>query len=395
MDRLLVLGNGFDLACGLKSSYSDFFAYRFNELFEEKKKEKDNKADVFQRAQDYRKDNLKKLINIAIHSNIYSCNFWDIVFLLQSAGDAPLSSGSNWCDVEVTIKKVVTAAFFDSSEKPYIKEKISDYLTTDTDALIMSLKQLYSKRGRQQLTIFLLNELNKFEKNFSEYIMKSKNSNSEYQARVGKVLDELLTPMFLLEWQHQKKSIKHTSSILSFNYSLDKSDDFVYNMNIDKWINIHGYVGNEKGEYANSPIFGIDSNNINESDPRIVFTKTFRVANGIVNYIQPLPKQVDSISFYGHSLSEADYSYFESLFDMYHVYSSKVSLYFYFGAFSPESSIKWEEKNSKLRRQMTVKIYNLFSHYGKSLKENHGANLFHRLLLENRIHVIDRRGDRR
>ncbi|WP_270641779.1 hypothetical protein [Ligilactobacillus salivarius] len=32
MKQLIVLGNGFDIACGLKSSYSDFFLMRFNEL---------------------------------------------------------------------------------------------------------------------------------------------------------------------------------------------------------------------------------------------------------------------------------------------------------------------------------------------------------------------------
>ena len=29
--QLLIIGNGFDLACGLKSSYNDFFEYIFDE----------------------------------------------------------------------------------------------------------------------------------------------------------------------------------------------------------------------------------------------------------------------------------------------------------------------------------------------------------------------------
>ena len=37
------------------------------------------------------------------------------------------------------------------------------------------------------------------------------------------------------------------------------------------------------------------------------------------------------IKFYGHSLREADYSYFQSIFDSYNLYeNSKVSLMFYF-----------------------------------------------------------------
>ena len=212
-------------------------------------------------------------------------------------------------------------------------------------------------------------------------------------------MKELLTPPFLLEAHHQEQVIKHKNTVLSFNYSLDKSDGFINNVDIDKWINIHGYVGNLENQYAEPPIFGMDSDNIDENDPRLIFTKTYRVANEIVNHIQPLPSMVDSISFYGHSLSAADYSYFESLFDMYHIYSSNVSLYFYFGAFAnsddPAENEKNASMNNKLRRQMTTNVYNLLSHYGKSLRENHGNNLFHRLLLENRIHIIARKGDRR
>ncbi|MGO4924071.1 AbiH family protein [Ligilactobacillus ruminis] len=35
--QILVIGNGFDLSCGLDSRYSDFFKYRFIELFGKQK----------------------------------------------------------------------------------------------------------------------------------------------------------------------------------------------------------------------------------------------------------------------------------------------------------------------------------------------------------------------
>ena len=31
MAELVIIGNGFDLACGLKSSYSDFFYHRYTD----------------------------------------------------------------------------------------------------------------------------------------------------------------------------------------------------------------------------------------------------------------------------------------------------------------------------------------------------------------------------
>lgn len=397
-NRLIVLGNGFDLACGLNSSYSNFFAYRFKKILKENKygiPDPENDADIFFLTREFYKNNTKNLEKIATNPNLTSWNFWDILFLSQNASDSPLMADSNWCDIESTIKKVVTSVLFNNGEKAYDEEHINDYLVSPMDQLIKSLRLSPNK---DQLDIFLLSELNKFEKVFSMYIKQEKD-NKDYQARVNEVLKELLTPPFLLEASHQKKAMKHKNSVLSFNYSLDKSDEFINNVNIDKWINIHGYVGNSENQYAETPIFGMDSGNIGEKDPRIIFTKTYRVANEIVNYVQPLPSVVESISFYGHSLSTADYSYFESLFDMYHIYSSNVSLYFYFGAFANSDDPIEDElnasMNNELRRQMTTNVYNLLSHYGKSLKENHGNNLFHRLLLENRIHIIAKKGDRR
>ncbi|NLT81554.1 MAG: hypothetical protein GXW87_05300 [Lactobacillus paracasei subsp. paracasei] len=39
MKQLIVLGNGFDRACKLKSSYSDFFLARFKKIFGSGKEE--------------------------------------------------------------------------------------------------------------------------------------------------------------------------------------------------------------------------------------------------------------------------------------------------------------------------------------------------------------------
>ncbi len=79
------------------------------------------------------------------------------------------------------------------------------------------------------------------------------------------------------------------------------------------------------------------------------------------------------IKFYGHSLSEADYSYFQSIFDYYNLYSNdKVSLVFYY---------------SKGYEQYEA-IYKLINVYGRTLaNENQGKNLMHKLLLENRLKI--------
>ena len=85
--------------------------------------------------------------------------------------------------------------------------------------------------------------------------------------------------------------------------------------------------------------------------------------------------QLIDIKFYGHSLSEADYSYFQSIFDYYNLYeNNKVSLTFYY---------------SKGFEQ-TEKVYRLINTYGKTLSnKDQGKNLTHKLLLENRLKIIE------
>ena len=73
-------------------------------------------------------------------------------------------------------------------------------------------------------------------------------------------------------------------------------------------------------------------------------------------------------------MSEADYSYFQSIFDYYNLYSNNnVSLLFYY-------SEGYEQTDA---------IYNLINEYGKTLSnKEQGKNLLHKLLLENRLKII-------
>ena len=160
-DRLIVLGNGFDLACGLNSSYANFFAYRFKKILKENKyviPGSGNDADIFYLTREFYKSNSKNLGKIAITPNLTLWNFWDILFLSQNASDSPLMADSNWCDIESTIRKVVTSVLFNKGEKAYDEEHINDYLVSPIDQLIKSLR-LYS--NRDQLATFLLSELHK------------------------------------------------------------------------------------------------------------------------------------------------------------------------------------------------------------------------------------------
>lgn len=73
-EQLIVLGNGFDLACGLKSSYSDFFEWLY-------KKDKSTKKFIKEKV---------------IERNFWMLLFWELK-----------KKNKNWADVESEIEKVV------------------------------------------------------------------------------------------------------------------------------------------------------------------------------------------------------------------------------------------------------------------------------------------------
>lgn len=172
------------------------------------------------------------------------------------------------------------------------------------------------------------------------------------------------------------------TNILSFNYTaifdiLGVESPCAYN-------NVHGKLCNKQCSedcVSSSVIFGIDDTLIQSREANSMlrlFSKTYRKMSDTSTPISILPEndgQPIEIKFYGHSLSEADYSYFQSIFDFYNLYdNNNVSLLFYYS--------KGYEQNDV--------IYRLINSYGKTLEnKDRGKNLIHKLLLENRLKIVE------
>lgn len=92
--------------------------------------------------------------------------------------------------------------------------------------------------------------------------------------------------------------------------------------------------------------------------------------------------KVNVITFIGHSLNQADYSYFESIFDQYDIFHSNVKLEFYYYPGNITS------KNSESERKAMKNIVRLLTSYGSTLKNEHGENIVNKLMLEQRLSVI-------
>lgn len=268
-----------------------------------------------------------------------------------------------------------------------------------------------------EIAVSLLIELKKFEAAFASYINKIMENHQEldpttetnYEYRAEDLLKRLVGIY------NGKEPFKDLSTdVFSFNYSLSgyNSQDIInritnelkvigegkYTWNLNLWDNIHGVANyKEVDEHlpkslpnesnAPKPIFGIDNHNILmdniENDPRIIFTKSFRIVNDNVNNIRlqtPL-SNYDLITVYGHSLGRADYSYFETFFDKAELYNSSVKLeFYYYPGESEDSCLINAIKYNKA-------VNNLLTYYGKTLAISHGEDVVNKLALEKRLIV--------
>ena len=415
--QLLILGNGFDLHCGLKSGYKDFF----------------HEAIL---------DTVGRQFGLYQMRNGVS-GFWEKLLLVYYGlcGEADYS----WCDIENIAKETLLRVMFGDKDTSICiwknaynsvisRHRLIDEIKNFRDPIVSYLYQccfnLFHAHIREinpdndsekleLLTTYLLQELHSFEKRFCKYIRDNiinpqnyKELNEKYIVNAMNLLAKLTdftnlgfediediidsqeeeyceqTDSNMRQAARREKHILsqefsnlQSTHILSFNYTslfdiLGVESPCVYS-------NVHGKLCMKKCDAdckTSNIIFGIDDSVIQskaENAELHIFSKTYRkmLHGGSPTNILPSKENPIEIKFYGHSLSEADYSYFQSIFDYYNLYGNdRVSLTFYY---------------SKGFEQ-TDKIYQLVNTYGATLSNREqGKNLIHKLLLENRLKIFE------
>lgn len=417
-DTLLILGNGFDLHCGLKSSYKDFFrseildtcSERFGQLTMKNGCNGFWERLLFEYYKlngniDYKWCNIESIIKDTLFTIYYGENsestnlkngLWKVALDFVNEGH-DLNDGSWYRDkpllrhifvrIVIIFQRVKHKGYSDvdklhllSNELfqginnlerhfcKYLKNNIvnpkneteinEDYITNSVN-LLMKLAGLTT-------TYITLDEM------FDEVedgweVIESSSRGERSQLKVKKILKPIFKKLCAI-------------SVINFNYTslfdiLQVEKPCLYD-------NVHGKLCNNSCANncdISSIIFGIDDTLIQEQDLNSelrLFSKTYRKMVGKNKPTRILPENINNaikIKFYGHSLSEADYSYFQSIFDYYDLYgNTNVSLTFYY-------SEGYEQNDD---------IYKLISSYGKTLNnKEQGKNLIHKLLLENRLKI--------
>ncbi len=417
--QLLILGNGFDVHCWLQSRYKDFFRNALLDTIGEPFGLRQLRASVsgfwenllleYHKAYsdvDYKWCDIETIIKNTLISTFYIDKQMSICVwknALQST-----KSGSDSDDATKTTRNSIIQ---------YIYKYCMRFFYN-----VLSQQKAYSDDELLQLLIaHILQELYNFEQRFCKYIKSnivnpknSKELNEKYIVNAMNLLatltgftdmryeniDDIIEQQDEEYWEQLSPTMRqsawrethllsqeytnlHSTNILSFNYTalfdiLEVESPCCYS-------NVHGKLCNKNcatGCNSSSIIFGIDDGFIQSNDQYAglrLFSKTYRKMFDTSSPISILPtlneNSAITIKFYGHSLNEADYSYFQSIFDYYNLYSNdRVALVFYY-------SKGYEQTDS---------IYRLINSYGNTLtNKEQGKNLIHKLLLENRLKIVE------
>lgn len=304
----LIIGNGFDVHCGAKTTYKNYFEAnkKYISIINHLKILFDYHSGLLS-------NNIEYLVKTAIEK-LKEFNFWDIFFSLKTLERSNydvrnINTYQYWCDVEseisLSLESKTNLSFCEKLYEELVNDHFITLLSKEAKALsayefiILSFRNIFMQReqshslayGKKGFYLFLLESLKSFEKNFSEYI--NSQFTEEYSKNCINTITSLCNPDTII-------------SIDSFNFHRHLGEYFN-----KKLTNINGY-----DEYG---FFGIDDNlEFDVNDPEYIFTKSFRKTSNLIesekHYVNTEP--FDNVIIYGHSLNKSDFGYFFSIFDL-------------------------------------------------------------------------------
>lgn len=398
---LFIIGNGLDLDANLPSKFIDFYKHRcdlmeldYDDVTYNLKEEQKINITMNRYFGSDKIDDFISVLGLPNSTMLNKCiTFWDFILLFSLKKNGDL----RWCSIESQIGDVLEALnddlhytvveFFDVLKHGKINtpsplghtfsiEDVSKAYEKDPNAkrlqaaLYLSYMIFLRKEEPQYNNVtvgtFLMLELKRYEDDFKEYINSKKTL--EYLNKRNEIVEAILNKSLNIE----------KVNIMNFNFTKnDFQDDINLKDKVDKEVNIHGISEEDV-------IFGIDNEKITPDSEAYDFTKTYRKLISKGNSKQGiLSKDISEIIFFGHSLSDADFSYFQSIFDYLDIYSADVSLKFYY--------VNYKNDAELVRREETKAVRALILKYGESMdNQKKGKNILHKLLLEERISVLEK-----
>lgn len=315
-DTILILGNGFDIAMGRKTKYTDFVEFE-QRLFTEP--DSDLRAFL----------NSKKIYIDQYDENVY----------LKFINENKDRLGENWSNLEIMISRLVDAMM-------YLKKHSNELFTYigldsyDFDDVVVD----YSNYVAKYFIIQTINEKIKqteFNNNEKELLIeKLQNIFIEELDLLIELLEIYLSYLDYIDFDVQKIEVKPTaldaisdlsnSSVLNFNYT--NTSGYLFGTSEEKTHFIHGRIDlDRQTNRINTMVFGIEDKENDVNSDLIPYQKYYqRVVKETGNQFEEffksnieLPDDVPDIRIaskniivFGHSVDPLDKEIFQKCFSL-------------------------------------------------------------------------------
>jgi hypothetical protein len=344
MSTLLIIGNGFDLHCGLQSSYSNFFDSESRtsdfSIF---------KNDFAEDRSHFRSGAYPLITEICSFSS--SESVWRVFFWCLGLLRGSQSQFQRWCDVENEIrqsllpKSPLVSSFWQEvyslvssnwethrslslgTEENFLYQWMASYIVNNKKACFKN------HPDAENFYAFLLEELAAFEKHFGFYLRDEVISHPDYRENAASFVQQLCGNDSVI--------------IESFNFTAPS----IKNVKIR---NLHGSL--------TSPIFGIDVDQIDTDGPLYRFTKDIRCLKNQAGQEEVSNFDViTQVVVYGHALDPQDYNYFFSMLSTMELQGANRQVRLKF-LYSPHGDVTEEEA----RTQTSEAVAKLINHWDKA-----------------------------
>ncbi len=348
----VIIGNGFDLHCGLHTTYSDYYCKNYKKyLFIQ------NLYSKYEETNELNLDFQDSKINLL--------NVWDVFFALNSSKN-PKECKQQWCDIEKLMlsslmpyeepnkdTKTLALGLFSKIHWRLIAKYVSfnQLATNHTDRFVVKFvkeKMDYKKIHYGDFYKFLLSELKEFEHSFGEFIYWQLHISYYERINYGRIFLNVAYIEMAIDTLDELCNKDNLVGIDSFNYSY---------IHTEKMSNVIQHIN---GNYEN-PIFGIDTV-FEPSDVCFPFTKTGRrIDSDMFDESFDSKPDFDNVIIFGHSLDESDYSYFFPVFDKLNLTDSvaKNVVVFAYSVFNID-------KEEAIKANLRQAISNIMLAYAKS-----------------------------
>jgi len=344
---LLVLGNGFDLKIGLKSSFRGYLDSVFYQP----------KIDIVHEIYDLANQQIRTIdiyppqnpISEPMRNLFTQITFWDLYYAIPHI--YKFRNVDYWYDFESQLLRFIASIENDYNDYKEIittnnieahnRIQKEDEQKTVYDFILHQYLECYEKEAYKYDKL-LKKDMVKYEKDFGNYIALQQKSFLEYDKISKEIIQKLVGDGNLVY-------------VNTFNYT-----------NLKKAVSTECDIWHVNGDFEN-PIFGIDYTGKDPVNSKwFTFSKTYRRLELHGNDLYfPKNKEFSKVVIYGHSLNRQDYNYFYALFNRINLSNDRGKRNGYTVEFVYS---KYPGKESDDARQETIeRVLKLFQGYNKEI----------------------------